>query len=966
VRPLLLFPFHQSKANVVERLAYGPGDELESATAHFGCAARALKIVVTVMERDIVGRERELGSVCALLDRRVEGIAGLVFEGEPGIGKSTLWLAGVEYARSQGRRVLSVRPAEAERGLAYVGLGDLFEGGVLDDVLSRLSAPRRRALEAALLLVDAAPGTVDSRALGVAVRDALQVLAEQRPPLVAIDDLQWLDAASAGALAFALRRLEGSTVLLLLARRLEDDAELTEVERALPDQDVERLSLGPLSVGALHAFLRDRVDRVFARQTLLRIHEQSGGNPFYALEVARALGAEVDPTQPLPVPQVLDELVHARVAALPAATREALALAAAAGTASESLLESAGIAPEALAPAFGAGVLAREGGAIRFTHPLLASAVYDASVHVRLARVVEDPLARARHLALATRSPDADIAHALDEAAELATTRGAAASAAELSEHALRLTPVTEVEDRHRRALATARAEQAAGEWTRAQAIARRLLADARPGPQRAAVLALLAEFEVDEQAVPLLEEALAEAAARPELRLRIRIGLASSRRFTSGFAAAFDDARTAVAAANELDDDTLRVSALTAASFLGRAVLSPDAPTYATRAHEIAMRSGDPELLKRSAGVLGQVLVDRGEYEAARASLERDYEDWRELDERFAAALLWSIAWLELWTGNLARAADCAARSYEIHLQYGTEAHADSLPGAWAAAYRGRFDLARELAERGLAFCEQQILVPGPLFPGVLGLLASWSGDAASGVAHFAEADRVAFAIDWRNPHMRPWTADYVEALLELGRTEEAERVLGVWEDDANALAMPRVLVQVARCRGLIAAAQGRVDEAAARLEQVVEDHVRVGDRFGQGRALLALGGARRRQRKKAAARSALDEALTIFDGLGAGSWARRARVELGRIGGRTREPGLTAAERRVAALAAQGRTNREVAAALFLGERTVETHLSHVYAKLGVRSRAELARVYRSDFEAAEQSSGGLTISS
>jgi DNA-binding CsgD family transcriptional regulator len=807
---------------------------------------------------------------------------------------------------------------------------------------------------------------VDSRALGIAVRDALQLLAEQGPPLVAVDDVQWLDAASAGALAFALRRLDATPLALLLARRPAEGAGQSELERALPADSIHRLSLGPLGVGALHAFLRDGVGRVFARQTLLRIHAQSAGNPFYALEIARALEAEVDPTQPLPVPDSLDDLVRGRLSGLPAPTRAALALAAAVGAPSESLLERAGVAPEALAPAVDAGVIERERGAIRFTHPLLASAVYDASVHGRLAAVVQDPIARARHRALSSDVPNPDIARALDDAVELATERGSAALAAELGEHALRLTPAAQVADRHRRALATARAHQAAGEWTRAQAVAHELLDEAGAGPQRAEVLVLLAGFETDELEVPLLEEALAEAAARPRLYLGIRIELARSRRFRSGFAAAFEDARAALAGAEELDDDALRVSALSTAAFLGRTVLAPEAPAFAARAREIATRSGDPELVRQSTRVLGQVLVDRGEYEAARGLLERAHEDWREQDERFAASLLWILAWLELWTGNFERAADCAARSHEIGVQYGIEKHPHPLPGAWVAAYRGRFDLARELAERGLALCEEQLHVAGPLFPGVLGLVASWSGDAASGVAHFAEADRLAFAVDWRNPHMRPWTPDFVEALLELGRTGDAERVLGVWEADARALARPRALAQVTRCRGLIAAAEGGVNDAESLLERAMEEHERVGDRFGRARVLLALGIVRRRQRQKAAARSALQEALTAFGALGASTWAERAQAELGRIGGRTREAGLTAAERRVAALVAQGRTNREVAAALFLGERTVETHLSHVYAKLGIRSRTELARVYRPGSGAREQGSGGLTISS
>src|ERR1700704_4381435 len=145
------------------------------------------------MAFEIVSREAELASVQAFIGRPASGPAALVLEGEAGIGKSTLWLAGVEQARALGIRVLSSRPAAAERGLAHVGLGDLFED-VLDEVLPALSAPRRRAVEAALLLGDAHADSVDPRALGIATRSALQLLAKDAPLLVAIDDLQWLDA----------------------------------------------------------------------------------------------------------------------------------------------------------------------------------------------------------------------------------------------------------------------------------------------------------------------------------------------------------------------------------------------------------------------------------------------------------------------------------------------------------------------------------------------------------------------------------------------------------------------------------------------------------------------------------------------------------------------------------------------------------------------------------------------------
>ena len=264
---------------------------------------------------------------------------------------------------------------EAERTLAHAGLGDLFEG-VVDDVLPALTPPRRRALEVALLLEEAVDDGVDLRALGIATHDALQLLADDGRLLVAIDDLQWFDVSSGDALAFALRRLDASPVLLLFARRLADRAQPLGLEHALEALSVRRLRVGPLTVGALHRFLRDRLDRPLARQTLLRIHERSGGNPFFALELARVLDADAEPGLPLPVPETLEELVRARITGLPVSTREALALAAAVGTTSEALLARAGIAPDTLDPAVAAEVIVREDGSIRFTHPLLSSLLY--------------------------------------------------------------------------------------------------------------------------------------------------------------------------------------------------------------------------------------------------------------------------------------------------------------------------------------------------------------------------------------------------------------------------------------------------------------------------------------------------------------------------------------------------------------------------------------------------------------
>ena len=923
------------------------------------------------MPFEIVGREEERTSVEAFVGRADGGAAALVLEGEAGIGKSTLWLTGVELARSRGLCVLLSRPAEAESGLAYAGLGDLFEDA-LADVAPLISTPRRRALEIALLREEPANDPVDHRAIGVAVRDVLHVLGERKPVLLAVDDVQWLDPASSSALAFALRRLAVSPVLVLLARRLVAGAEPSVFEQALDVERVERLHVGPLSVGALHRLLQDRCGRSFARQTLLRIHELSGGNPFFALELARVLDVDVDPLEPLPVPERLDELVRARLAGLPAVTRDALALVAALGTPSESLLERAGIAADALAPAAAAHVIERENGTIRFTHPLLSSAVYPESgaerrsVHGRIVRMVDDPVLRARHLALSTEAPDAGVAGALDEAARLAADRGAPATAAELAEQAVRLTPPDRHDERDGRALVAARAHHAAGEWTRARSIASDLLAETEIGSLRAETLVLLAELESGNRSVALLEETLVEESTPAGLRSIVHSRLAWSTCFVDGCVPALDHARVALALADAENDDAGRIVALTVLAAIG--ILSGDAaaPAHAARAHELARAAGDAKLLEEAVFAVAAVRISCRSNDAARLLLQREYDDWRERDEPRSARALWSLAWVEIWAGRWEEAADHAVRSRELKLQYGIERPEDLLPAALVAVHRGELDLARAYTERMVELSEAHLGEQPPPPLATLGLLLLGSGDASAGAAWLGEADRRASELGWGEPCNRWWSADYAEVLLELGRIEDAVRVIDLWEADATRLGRHWVLAHVARCRGLVAVARGEIERAASLLEQSVAGHEAVGDPFGRARALLALGIVRRRTRQKRAARDAIAAALGEFERLGAAIWIETARAELGRIGGRTRIEGLTPAERRVAVLVAEGRTNREVAATLFLGQRTVETHLTRVYAKLGVRSRAELARVYQPDSASAEQSSGGFAVSS
>jgi DNA-binding CsgD family transcriptional regulator len=898
----------------------------------------------------IVGRDAELDSVHAFLDRVPEGPTALVLEGAAGIGKSTIWLAGVEAARKRGMCVLVSRPSELERGLAHAGLGDLFDK-VLERVLPALSPPRRRALEVALLLEDASRDS-DPRTLGVAVRSALEALTAEAPVVVAVDDVQWLDPSSASVLTFALRRMDERPVHVLLARRTDDGAAPSELESAFETDRIERLPVGALSLGALHTILQARLGRTFSRPSLLRVHETSGGNPFYALELARVLRADIDPTQPLPVPETLEGLMRARLDELPPTTRESLLLAVAAGRPSAELFASLGVTEHVLDPALAARVIERVNGTIRFTHPLLASVVYQGvapderwRAHGRLAQVIADPLERARHLALSTESPDAEIAAVLDDATAAASTRGASIAAAEFAEHALRLTAPAAHSDRHRRALAAARAERSAGEWTRARTLLHGLLADRRAVSWRAETLVLLAELESVGRSAELLEEALLEAPS-PALRAEIHCRLAWATRFKPSF----DHARAALELAEQLDDNVLRRRALAVKVilewFAGEAEAPEDLPA---RAGDFPSAVGGEQLVREATLAVVNTLAPLPKRDDARALLEREYETWRERDEPRSSRALWGLAWVEFWAGRWALGAEYAARARDISVQYGLEVPQDHLPIAVIAVHRGQLELARAHSERALELSQEQFGMPPPQHMAVLGLVERWRGDLFRAADWLGEADRQAVAFRWGEPSVRWWSGDEIELLLELGRIEDAIRVLAVWDEDAARVERAWVGAHVTRCRGLLAAAQREVDRASSLLGRAVAQHKQVGDPFGTARALLGLGIVRRRERKKLGAREAIQAALDGFEELGAATWVEKARSELGRIGGRTREEGLTAAERRVAALVAEGRTNREVAAALFVTERTVASHLSHVYAKLGVRSRTELARRLR-----------------
>ena len=325
-------------------------------------------------DTEIVGRDEELRTISSFVQRTPPSGA-LLIEGDAGIGKTTLWRAGVEASRELSYCVLRASPAEKEATFSYSVVSDLL-ADVLDDVLPGLPRPQRRALEIAFLLRDSEGPPPERHTLGVALLGVLRILAASTPVVLAVDDLQWLDRSSAAMLEFAGRRLREERVALLLARRQSSRLDSERLELAITEERRFSVRVGPLSMGALHRLLRDRFGSTLARPALRRVHEASGGNPFYATGARSGAGepqaAGSRPGHPLPVPETLEAILHERIDALPADVRQVLAAAAALRRPTESML---GDWP-ALEQAVEAGLIELTNDGVSFTHPLLASAAY--------------------------------------------------------------------------------------------------------------------------------------------------------------------------------------------------------------------------------------------------------------------------------------------------------------------------------------------------------------------------------------------------------------------------------------------------------------------------------------------------------------------------------------------------------------------------------------------------------------
>jgi ATP/maltotriose-dependent transcriptional regulator MalT len=923
----------------------------------------------------VFGREAELLVLTSFLDDVPAGPTALLLDGDAGVGKTTLWKQGVEAARSRSCRVLACQPVESEAKLSFAALGDLL-GGILDETDIALPRPQTKALDVAMLRAEPEGAPPDSRAVAMAVLGVLRLVSRAGPVIVAIDDIQWLDQPTATVLEFVLRRLEIEPIGILASLRSgEETADPLGLDRSLQEGRLRRMTVGPLTVDALGHLLRVRLGADLARPTVGRLHAVSGGNPFFALEIARAFlrGDEPANGQQLPVPDSLRELVRRRVAALPAEDRDTLLAVAAMSAPSVALIEAVvgtDGTPEALSRGVEAGVVEIEADHVRFTHPLFGSAIFSEAppeqrraLHRRLAAVSPEPEERARHLALGTEAPDPDVAAALDEAARRARSRGAPDAAGELSEMALRFTPRDRPEERLDRSLEAAKHHVAAGDAQGARVILEAAADAAPPGPLRARALRWLAFVRPADgswtMALETFRRALDQAGGDEALRAEIEQGLGYACLFTGDLAAAEPHARSALELAERIAEPAVLAEALQFVAYVefasGRG-LRPDLLDRAVTLEQQTEESWVWDEVRPSV-TRAQLLKYTDRFEEARSAfrvvLERALEQGK---EHPVPLLHYHLAELECWAGNWEAAEDHARQSLQASIQLRETAHYRTIAlyaRALVDAHLGRTDAAREAASEGLELAEGVGPVTSQILNlSVLGFLELFQGNPAGTHRHLARAAELATAMGVEEPALFRFVPDEVEALVALGDLDAAAAMLDPFEERARRLDRAWALATGARCRGLLLAAAGDVTGALEATEHALTQHERVPEPFALARTHFSRGRIQRRAKLKAEARESFERALQIYADLGSRPWAERAGREARRVGVRAAGPfELTPTEQRVASFVAQGHSNREAADALFMSVNTVEWNLSRIYRKLGIRSRMELAAKLRSD---------------
>jgi DNA-binding CsgD family transcriptional regulator len=910
----------------------------------------------------LLERDAGLAEVEWLAMVAADAPAAVLIEGEAGIGKTTLWERGIELASLHRHQVLAVRPRPADVELPFLGLTELLDP-IADRSLPLLPAPLARALRVLLFREEEQHRPIDRRTVFTAAARAIAAVAAEQITIIAIDDLQWLDAESAGALAFVSSRLRTARTGMLLARRSDNAPNVPPLEllRILPADRVHTIRLEPLTPRATRQLLFARKDLAAALPYAVRIHQMSGGNPFHALEIARLIASGAVrplPGQPLPLPASVRSLVEQRLQAMKPGARQSLLAAALIARPTVPAVAAAAGADPALwvDQAVAAGLLRVELGRIAFAHPLFAAGVVDLALpeelrelHGRIAGIVDDPEERGVHLAHSAYPPDAPAADALEESAQLASRRGARLAAAERFHQSAVLTSADDAAARVRRLHEAAKAYRDAGRMPEAIAMATDALELVPAGPERASILLTMATSEAVSDLEAIISEALQHTGSDGALRARILTVAGAAFLLSGDLARASQILRAAASLAAAAGDAEAELRALGMAGLAGTLLVTPDAGDLLARALALEESGLDAGPWYSARHWLAVRALWHDELPAAIAGLELQYrraeQEGNEFDQ---GGLTFDLVTAHCGAGNLAVAACYADIGYDLASQFGSvrsrmmSCAAKALTLAWT----GATDAARSVAAEGIdaARAVRDVFYEVHLRSVVTFLEVSLGGYASANAAS-AGLPALVGGMGIRDSGVFPFAPDRIEALTALGQLDEAEDLTQQWLALGAELQRPRILATGARCRALCQAARGDLAGASEAAAGALVEHEKLSAPLELARTLLVYGRISRRLKQKSQARDALAQARSIFGEAGAPLWVRQTDAELARIGGRpAASPDLTASERRLAEAVASGATNREAADQLFLSVSTVEAMLSRVYRKLGVRSRTEM----------------------
>jgi DNA-binding CsgD family transcriptional regulator len=922
-----------------------------------------------------VGREQERARIDRLLQEARAGKSGaLLLHGEAGIGKTALMRWGIGQAT--GLRVLRARGIETESDIPFAGLAELVTP--LLDRLDDIPEVQASALRGALALGPATPH--DRFTVPAGLLSLLAVAAEEQPVLVAIDDAQWLDEPSLEAFLFAGRRLGAEGIAMLGSVR--DGTAVAALEVPW----LELLRIEPLAEAEARELLgASQVERL-APAVTDRLVKTAAGNPLALLEIPRLLSdgqrAGREPLEePLRPGTGVERAFRRALDELDERAHRALLLAASAHSGRVAVIEPAlvemGLTLADLEGAEAARMLTVSDGELEFRHPLLRSTAYHAAsaaerraAHAALAAAApQGSPERAWHLAACAVAPDEEVAAALEAAALDARGRGAHATAARDFGRAAQLTP--EDEPRARRLLDAATDAARSGEADRALSVlgeAARLASD----PLLAADVQRMTGHVEMRRGSPLVAYELLVAEAErvrsrdPRRAAGMFLEASVSHMMTGDMHALIATAERARALATSADPAV----ELLATAVIGEAYLAlgdVEQGDAMLSACEPYLLEGDPLAIVEVVAMAAHSSIWIEKFERAQRLFDRVIAAAR--DASAVSALIYPLAarsHMDFRLGRWAAARADATESVELAQDTGQlPLLTHSLAAlAHVEAALGADEPCRRHVTEGLALVARfQAEAIGTYLHGALGLLELGLGRIPEAIVALEECQRHADRLQMQ-PAVVQCTPDLIEAYARAGRRDDAAALIDVLDGRATRTGSLWARAAVARTRALLAPD----GEFRAAFEVALTLHADLPMPFERARTLLCLGERLRRARQRADARAPLKEALDTFERLGARGWAERARTELRATGEQQARRAETAAEQltphelQIALLVAQGMTNREAAAALFLSPKTIEYHLGQIYRKLDVRGRAQLARLMAMELPEGERDPAAL----